>query len=996
MTYRDVVVLIPSHSLEDFPTDLGDRPAASLLNSFAVAWHPALLAMTGTLPAWHRADDPPSDVTGRLIFVPMASDTQIPHGWVERVRGEGAVVVSGLDDREQMVRAALVPILRDGDDGPALADDADLCAEMELDPELVADFHALGLCWLMLELLTRHMHHFSSFDEIFLEKTVVAAAQAALDGDVERARDRLQACFDLLAEARERFYPVDCYLMDLCLLSPDVPGPGLDVVLDGGAPVNFLLKASDAVRLAEKSPEDMERLKAAWAAGTADVSGGDFRELPSPLVPLASTLWDLDEGRRVYRRLLDREPTTWGRRRFGLSAMAPQVLQKSGFHAALHFLLDDGIYPDREQSRMRWEGCDNSTVDAYSRIPLAAEAANTWLRFPQRLAETMESDQVAALILARWPEIRSPFFRDLQRMQRFAPVLGRFVTFHEFFLHTSHDAGSWSHEPREYLSPFLVQAVARRESRPLSRFREHSARMARWSRAAWMHGIAAGLMGRPVDGSAAYGVQAELEAAGPDAYSEPDEKRKSLTDAAESALTEFERTGGAALSRIVLHGAGNQSGWLVANPLSFARRAVVELPGAQHTPATDSMVRFVQPADAARNIGPRAVVDLPPAGYAWIPDSAGAAGAPSTWTALAEANLLRNELFEVSISDVTGGIQRLKKPGRSPNRISQQLAFRFPREVVVRRHNEDGSEAEEERTWYSEMRCRSLEVTSTGPALGEITTTGEVVDPSSGTVLAEFRQTFRMWRGLPYLEMEIELDVKRKPEGDPWSNFYASRFAWNDSTAALSQSVQGAAQPVRMERIESPDFFEIATTEEERTTILPVGLPFHRRTGPRMLDSLLVVDGDGERRFRFVIGVDQLFPMQAALDQTDPVCAVRTGTGPPRTGRTGWFYHLDSRCVQVLAVLPLLAEPVRPVTGTDLEPAPEPLIPAPTGPGFALRLQETEGRYQSVYLELFRTPVSARVRDFRGQTIGDLVPVAEGVRVELGPFAIAEVEVRFE
>ena len=40
MTYREVVILIPSHSLEDFPTDLGDGPAASLLNSFSAAWHP--------------------------------------------------------------------------------------------------------------------------------------------------------------------------------------------------------------------------------------------------------------------------------------------------------------------------------------------------------------------------------------------------------------------------------------------------------------------------------------------------------------------------------------------------------------------------------------------------------------------------------------------------------------------------------------------------------------------------------------------------------------------------------------------------------------------------------------------------------------------------------------------------------------------------------------------------------------------------------------------
>ena len=59
MHYEDLIVLIPSHSLEDFPSELGEEEAASILNSFAVPWHPALLADARVLPRWHRADDPP-------------------------------------------------------------------------------------------------------------------------------------------------------------------------------------------------------------------------------------------------------------------------------------------------------------------------------------------------------------------------------------------------------------------------------------------------------------------------------------------------------------------------------------------------------------------------------------------------------------------------------------------------------------------------------------------------------------------------------------------------------------------------------------------------------------------------------------------------------------------------------------------------------------------------------------------------------------------------
>ena len=65
MSLRDIVVLIPSHSLEDFPTEQPEKEAASLLNSFAVAWHPELLAQTEKLPRWQRADETASFHSGQ-------------------------------------------------------------------------------------------------------------------------------------------------------------------------------------------------------------------------------------------------------------------------------------------------------------------------------------------------------------------------------------------------------------------------------------------------------------------------------------------------------------------------------------------------------------------------------------------------------------------------------------------------------------------------------------------------------------------------------------------------------------------------------------------------------------------------------------------------------------------------------------------------------------------------------------------------------------------
>src|SRR5262245_52924266 len=110
MPYDDLIVLIPSHSLEDFPAEQGDKDAESLLNSFAVAWHPALLASSKTLPRWHRADDPPDATQKRLILVPTGCESWIPAGWAERVAAEGCTVVRGVSERTAILEAAVAPL----------------------------------------------------------------------------------------------------------------------------------------------------------------------------------------------------------------------------------------------------------------------------------------------------------------------------------------------------------------------------------------------------------------------------------------------------------------------------------------------------------------------------------------------------------------------------------------------------------------------------------------------------------------------------------------------------------------------------------------------------------------------------------------------------------------------------------------------------------------------------------------------------------------------
>ena len=1000
MISPEIIVLIPCHSLEDFPTEQSDEPAASLLNSFSVAFHPALLAWTSDFPRWHRADDPPPTRRGQLIFVPTVSDDWLPHSWADGARQSGAVVISGMFERQEMIFAALkvldVNLSLDTSNEDAKADDVtssqsgsevppspegelnDDESKYVIDEELVADFLALGTCWLLIELLTRRMRQYGNIDEMRFFQRVQLAAKAAIADDKDTAATHLRGCFEMLLEARERFYPVDCYLLDLCLAVPEVDFEKLLPETQQSVPWSLVVNSDDLSAICEKCPELGPALSEACGAGRVSLVGGEDRETPLPILPLESVLYHFQRGRREFARLTGRHPDVWGRRRFGLTALLPQLLVKFGYKAALHVVLDDGIYPDAEYTKLRWRGVDGTLIDALSRIPLAADAAASYLRFPVRMAESMDHDQVSGLILARWPTVEGPWFDDLRRSQKYAPCLGRFVALDRFFEQTELPGQLSTHKPGEYFSPQLIQHVARAEARPIGRYADRARLRRRLDTAISCHSIAQVLMMRPLDSTIWLSVEDALELADPTS----DLQAESMLTA---GLDEFESKAKLELSGIIMHAASPGRGVLVMNPLSFARRVVVPLPDQSHLPVIGGSVKAVQ-YSAGQPGRTACVVEVPGCGYTWISCHTAAELPAKPKLNLAESGLLRNDLFEVAINVRTGGIGHIRFHNQRSKRLSQQLSFRFPRERTI---SSGSGSTDTIKSQYAEMRCHGQEVTCNGTACGEIQTWGEVVDQVSNDKLASFRQTFRVWRGLPTVEIEIELSDVKIPDGDPWNNYFASRFAWNDSTAAVTRSIYHSAHGFSGERFETSDYLEIAS-DDERLTIVPHGLPFHRKTGDRMIDSLLIVAGDHEHRFRFTVSVDTPFPLEAAWNALAPAYVVPTEFGQPRSGATGWFFHLDSRHVQISRL----------IAASDVAGARSPLehcetSSIPADPGFALRLIESEGRQKPVKLRCFRTPTFARKRDFRGEAISELIIQGDAVLIDMTAFEIVDVELRF-
>jgi alpha-mannosidase len=928
MKFTELAVLLPCHSLEDFPIYQEGEQAEGLLTAWCALWHPALVNSAGSIPTWHRLDVLPESLAGRLFTVAPFCTDRLPAGWMARAKNEGARVICETN-RAHAVEQALADL--DGND-------------RGVDERLAGDFLALGFCRLQIELLTRQMRYSVNIDESHFQQEAVAAAEAAVAHDVTGAREHLGQCFDTLYEARKHFYPADFYLLDITLAAEQSLASSLMTELRDPRPTNLLTTMSQLGRFAADAAA-WPALLAAMDAGSLAVLGGEREELELPLLPLESVLKGLGDGVREYEVLLGRRPRVYGRRRAGLWPALPQLLTKLGYHGALHCTLDDGRFPLASQSKTRWEGLDGSVVDIFARVPCDAARSETFLGLSRKIADSMDSDHVASLSLAHWPSVASPWYDDLRRIAALSPVLGKFILMDEFFSQTDMPGRLSRFEADEYRTPYLKQAVIRRQGDPISSYvLAHRDQAARASRDA-IATLAALASGKVDDHCR------------PAQSTEDAESVRALARLAAS----MPRQEGPAAPR-----------YLVANCLSFARKIGVEIPTTEQSASSGSSAAG-SAASAPRQYN---VVDVPGMGFAWV-DSAAATNAAPRAKPIATDHVLRNEFFEATISRSTGGIQSLHSFAQRGNQLSQQIAMRSAAPAPAAGqpwHAEDAEAA------YTSMKAESVHTTVSSPALGEIVSRGKLLD-ADGRPIADFRQTTQVWAGSRVLRIEIELDNIEEPRADPWNSYYAARFAWPDDTAELWRGVSLGRQPTEAARIEAPEFIEIGNGSGT-ITILTGGLPFHRRSQDRMLDSLLIVRGETARRFTMGIGVDVPQAAAAAQELIAPATCL-LDVGPPPTLTNGWFFHIGAKNVVATHWQPLLLD--------------RPGEPSPDGGqqvvgGFRARLLETAGRSGRVSLRAFRGVAVARQIDYLGQTLLEVPVEDDKIRLDFAAHEWIELE----
>ncbi len=458
------IALVP-HNGREPPPQLGDQLALEVWCAVSALWHPSLLSRAAELPRIEPIEYPSAPGPREVRVIPGGAWDQLPSGYRTQAEDAGVALIEAGPDRDDLIHRIRSRL--GAQESPQRLEDKGTATA-------ASGFLALGTVMWMLRDLTIAMGHSDNLDHESLKSELLAGAYQWQIGDWSSAVNRLRAAFEVLTQARERFYPVDAYLIDLCLVDATMTEGVLAAPLESPVPISFLASAQAIENQALHDPERVAALRQAIADGWADVVGGSYAEAEDSLLPMESSLWQFRRGNEVYRlHLDDRNAETFARRRFGLHTQLPQFAKRFGFRYALHLGLDAGRFPIPAETKRMWESPDGSSLESLMRPPMAADRPLQGWLLPWRMAATMKNDHVAAVPLVHWPQPVAPWYRDLRRAAGYSAVLGRWTTVNDFFHLTDRPYESFRPEPDLYQSPFLAQAVARGERTPIGRLARH-------------------------------------------------------------------------------------------------------------------------------------------------------------------------------------------------------------------------------------------------------------------------------------------------------------------------------------------------------------------------------------------------------------------------------------------------------------------------------------------------------------------------------------------
>lgn len=929
---------------------------AAWLNGFVALWHPALLIGANEAPKVDSPYDHEMPSAGQVFAVAEAPPLFQPDDWPYRVQSAGAVRFVATPDRAATLanlRSAVEEAAAgEAEEGRNSFGTPEIRTLLELPPEKVQPFLGIGFGFLMIESLFDAMEHehLLAVEDFWNDLQQAIAALLRSDG-AEESQQHLQAAAGRLLSAREVLYPIAVHVLDIVALDANRLDAPLPASLAQGLPLNILATGQTLEKLAAEQPERRDQIKAKLNPETQppvlEIVGGHYREREDALLPLESQLWNFTKGTAAAKQEFGVEVEVFGRKRTALHPQTPQLLHFCGLRHVLMLNFDNAVLPNHRATVVNWSSPDGKSIDAFTRMPLKAHQAQTFFNLVYSLHQSITQDTAPTLALIHEGEPACPLYDDWLALSLLGPVLGQWTTFGRYFGDALAGEYVGAASPDDFFADYLEERINLHRTDPVSAF-ARQARLRRridsaYALAAIHRGLAAPTDADLTADRRLQEIEDALETEGLDGIADAPSPPALELEAIERGWAEK------LVARLQARSAENQPGYMLLNPCAFPRRVALELDPVEGPFPVEGPVKAAQ-FDTDKL---RIVVEVPGLGFAWIPRT-GRLGAaqPKPRLKAAEEHIVRNEFFEAEIDPATGGLRSIRDMRMRAPRIGQQLVYNPG----------------------SKMEARSIRITHNGAALGEIISEGVILNDQNEE-LAAFRQRIRAWMSRPMLDLRIEIEPKVAPAGYPWHAYYGARFAWRDDRSAIMRGVNGSSNQTTHTRPVTPDYLDIHLGKFG-TFLFPGGLPFHQRHGTRMVDIILVPEGEACRTFDLGLALDRDNPMQTAIGFISPIAVVPTSKGPPHIGPSGWLFHIDTPN--------LLMTHLRPVAGSS-----------PELRTIEAHFLETSGFGGTAEFRCVRNPSSAAVLDGEGTPSLSLPIAADAIRVDFSANDLLNVRVDF-
>ena len=291
----------------------------------------------------------------------------------------------------------------------------------------VDDFRSLGLTVLLFERLASRMRSDTLLEQTGFPEAVVAAAKAWREDQSAVAKEKLAEAFQCLESARDHFYPVECWCLDLVLFSGNTTAT-LEQELQSPVPFTLLADTETMNSFQGMSGNISNAIRSRVADGSMSLVGSVPSKFPFSLLSPEQIERDVAAGKAVCESASGVIPKIFGCYAGPRASVMLPILKRLGYQGVLWSSFDGFPMRSAGASRFQWEDESRDRIEAFEPKVVDARSSAAVLSLSSILSDAMDHEHIVLTMFCHHAGTASPWFTLLRRAATWTNVFGRFCT----------------------------------------------------------------------------------------------------------------------------------------------------------------------------------------------------------------------------------------------------------------------------------------------------------------------------------------------------------------------------------------------------------------------------------------------------------------------------------------------------------------------------------------------------------------------------------------